>query len=542
VAIVADGRIVLAEGFGVRDHVRGGAVTADTQFAIASCTKAFTAAGIGLLADAGALSLDQPVRELMSDFVLMDTAASAGAAPRDLLCHRTGLPRHDMLWYVDSGMSRGDLIGRLRHLEPSAPFRARYQYNNLMLMSAGRLVEVVGGKSWEDFTRARLLQPLGMNRTVFSVAAMAKDANAASAHKRRDGKIERVPYRNVDVLGPAGAINSTARDMARWIAMQVNGGEVDGRRLLSRDVIEQMHRPAMPLGTPGSADYSDPMVGLGWRTDYYRGQRRVHHGGALDGFRASVQLYPDRKFGVCAFVNAAPSELADMICRTVSDAALGLEPRPWLGDAAKRLRTAQEDDGAAKARMAELRVAKTGPTHPLSDYAGEYLHPGYGALTVLSSESGLKARYGAIGADLQHWHFDTFNAVMDESRDDTLQNIRFTFETDSDGRIAAVSTPFETSVAPIRFVRAPATAWADAAFRQSVTGEYVLSGRRWRVTLIGEHLFLQAPGASPARLDHDIEERFFVLSTNRTTRVRFVEGGLDIIESDGIYRLTRTAP
>lgn len=540
VAIVADGRVVLAQGFGVRERGASAGVNADTQFVIASCTKAFTSAGLGILADAGTLTLDQPLRELMADFQLMDPVAGAGAGARDLLCHRTGLPRHDMVWYDNNAMSRADLVRRLRHLEPSAPFRARHQYNNLMYLTAGRLAEVVSGQSWEDFTRVHLLRPLGMNRTVFSVADMARDTNAARAHERRRGVVAVSPYRNVDVLGPAGALNSTARDIARWMLLHLNGGEIDGRRLIARDTLEQMHRPHLPLGQPSlSPDISDTLVGLGWRTDQYRGRRRVHHGGALDGFRAMVQLFPDARAGVAVFVNVAPSELPEMICRTVADRALGLEPRDWLGDALTRAKAGEEADAAARARKGEQRRINAPLTHPLSAYAGTYNHPGYGRLTVAVAGEGLKVSYNAFSADLTHWHFDTFNGAANASRDDTFEDVRFQFETDFDGRVAAVSAPLEPTVKAIRFTRVAEATWYDETLRARAVGDYMLAGRRWRVTRIGEHLYLQPPGNPPAKLELDIEPGFFVLASNRFVRVRFTAAGADLIQNDGIYQLTR---
>jgi CubicO group peptidase (beta-lactamase class C family) len=540
VAIVAEGRVVLAQGFGVRALGGQAPVNADTQFVIASCTKAFTAAGLSVLADAGALTLDQPLRELMADFQLMDPAAGAGAAARDLLCHRTGLPRHDMVWYDNNALSRADLVRRLRHLEPTAPFRVRHQYNNLMYITAGRLAEVVSGQSWEDFTRVQLLRPLGMNRTVFSVADMARDPNAAKPHERRRGVVEGVPYRNVDVLGPAGAINSTPRDIARWMLLHLNGGEIEGRRLLARDTLEQMHRPHIPIGQPSlSADISDTLIGLGWRTDQYRGRRRVHHGGALDGFRAMVQLFPDQRAGVAVFLNVAPSELPEMICRTVADRALSLEPRDWLGDALTRAKAGEEADTFARARKGELRRANAPLSQPLSAYAGAYEHPGYGRLTITQAGDKLSVGYNAFTIDLSHWHFDTFNGAANASRDDTFDDIRFQFETDLDGRIAAVSAPLEPTVKAIRFTRVPQAGWFDENVRARAVGDYQMAGRRWRVTRIANQLYLQPPGNPPAKLELDIEPGFFVLASNRFVRVRFTAAGMDLIQTDGIYQLSR---
>jgi CubicO group peptidase (beta-lactamase class C family) len=539
VAVVKDDQVLLVDGFGVRELGKPEPVTADTQFVMASTTKAFATFGLGLLADEGKLDFDTPVRTYIPEFTLADPIVGAQVTPRDMVTHRTGLPRHDLVWYDNNTISRQDVIARLRYLELSAPLREKYQYNNLMFISAGRLLERVSGQSWEDFTRARIFAPLGMTRSNFSVRDMAADANHASPHQRRDGKTATSDFRNADMLGPAGSMNSTARDLSQWLRVQLNGGMLGDTRIIGAETLAQMHRPQMSEGVSSSnPDIGDPAYGMGWRVDTYRGLKRVHHAGALDGFRASVMLFPQKRVGVVTLVNVGPSEAANLINLTLADRLLELPPRPWAADAAKRRSTSEALDVEAKKRLQELKKRNAPPSHPLADYVGAYDHPAYGRLTIKQEKGRLWAHINTYRAPLEHWHYDIFRSLND-GLDDTLENDRFSFETDIHGRIASFTVGIEPRVAPIRFKRAPDESWFTDKLRADAAGTYLLNRSRWVVTEAGGKLFAQAPGAAPALLELDIEPGVFVLSSNRAVRVRFQNGGMDLLQLDGIYSLKR---
>ena len=206
--------------------------TPKTLFAIGSSSKAFTAATVVQLADDDKLDLDEPIRKYLPDFELYDEGATKEMTPRDLLCHNSGLPRHDFVWY-GSDKSRKDLYKTLKYLEPTASFRQTWQYQNLMFMTAGYLVEQISEMSWEDFTQKRILDPLGMNASNFSVSKMEKAENAALPYREKDGEFIKMPYRNIDAIGPAGSINSNAEDMSKWVIMQLNGGKYGEETVVS---------------------------------------------------------------------------------------------------------------------------------------------------------------------------------------------------------------------------------------------------------------------------------------------------------------------
>ena len=217
VGVVERGHLVFARGFGYRDVDNHLPVTPDTLFPLGSCSKAFTATAIALLADEGRIALDAPVRTYLPDFSLEDPVASATLTTRDLLTHRSGLPRHDLFWY-QAPFSRDELYRRLRFLEPSGPPRARWRYNSLMFVVAGRIVEKVSGESWESFVQARILVPLDMRRTLLSAEAMETDSDHASPYAMREGSVQEIPMlKRLSAIAPAGAVQTSVRDLARWL-------------------------------------------------------------------------------------------------------------------------------------------------------------------------------------------------------------------------------------------------------------------------------------------------------------------------------------
>jgi CubicO group peptidase (beta-lactamase class C family) len=242
-AAVRGGDVVLAAGWGRRDLGSDLPVTSDTLFAIGSVTKAFTVATVGALVDEGMLEWERPLRDYVPDLRLDDSVVTDRLTVVDLLSHRSGLPRHDLAWLGHPGRSRADLVGRLRFLPLSKDLRQQFQYCNLGYMATGHIVDVLSGIPWEEYLRTRLLAPLGMDRSNLSVDDMTADADHAGAYERRQGAVVAVPPRPVAAMAPAGAINSCAADMARWLLAQLGGGQVDGKAVMSPDTLVRQHTP-----------------------------------------------------------------------------------------------------------------------------------------------------------------------------------------------------------------------------------------------------------------------------------------------------------
>ncbi len=381
VVIVKNDQVVYAKGFGVREIGKAGQVDPDTIFAIGSATKAFTGAALGMLVDDKKISWDGAVHGYMPAFELSDAYATRNATVRDLLSHRTGFNSgYGWLW-TGSGFDRDEIIHRLRFQTDSFGFRDHFAYANEIYTAAGELVPAVTGVSWDDFVAKRIFTPLGMSRSHTSVTALSGLENVARPHGLVDGKLVTFPYRQVDNVGGAGAINSSARDMAQWLRLQLNDGVHDGTRLLSTATLDETHSgqtiPRQGLTNPGGqfAEY-----GFGWIINDYRGKKVVQHSGGVDGMLCIVSMIPEEKLGVVVLTNMLPSQLTTSVELKVFDTFLGGVATDWTA-------SLKAKDDAAKAEQERVRLAQAAephipPTLPLARYAGTYTSALYGTIKV----------------------------------------------------------------------------------------------------------------------------------------------------------------
>jgi CubicO group peptidase (beta-lactamase class C family) len=442
-AVVKDDSIVYARGFGVRRLGERAPVTDRTLFAVGSTTKAFTAAALAMLVDSGKVAWDDPVTKYLSTFELHDPYVTRELTVRDLLTHRSGLARGDALWWA-TPYSRDEVLRRVRHLEPSWSFRSRYGYQNIMFLAAGQIVHAVTGQSWDDFVQLRIFAPLGMTASNTSVTALAETGDVATPHSPVDGRMQPVAWRNIDNIGPAGSINSSVRDMAQWIRLQLGEGVFNGRRLLFAATVREMHAAHMVIPVDTLSERLWPSThfrayGLGWALQDYRARKLVGHGGAIDGMRAHVTLVPEERLGVVVLSNGGePSRLlTQAVVFRVIDAYLGGPTRDWGADLlALRRRLVARDSTERQERAAE-RVADTRPSLDLPRYAGTYRSDMYGDVTVTHENGGLVMRFGPhFAGELRHWHFDTFEARW---RDRTMGESLVTFGLSAEGKVGRLA-------------------------------------------------------------------------------------------------------
>ncbi len=545
VAIVKDGRVVLARGYGARELKSRAPFDKDTLFPIASSSKAFTAMGVAILVDEGKLSWDAPVREHLSGFGMVDPAAFAGLSLRDMLAHRSGLPRHDAIWYHNTTLTRPELAARIRYMEPTAPFRTRFQYNNIMFVTAGQIVERVAGQDWETFTRTRIFEPLGMTRTNLSATESSSDANHYTGYRVKLGeRIETPFYKSTALMNPAGGIYSTPTDMSRWLLVQTNGGKSGETQLVSPALVAEMQSPVTPIdATSEHPAVTPPLYAMGWFTDTYRGLRRVHHGGNLPGASMMVSLIPDKRLGVSVMANLEGSRLPEMMVRQIIDRMTGLDPIAWTVDELKKTQAAQAGEVAAKADKGASRKMGTRPAHGMGDYAGVYSHPGYGPLTVTPDGKDLRASYNGDTGKLEHWHYETFDAVPD-AESSVLEDLRLQFVTDMNGRVAGVNAIMEAQIEAVVFKRLPDARLSDLAYRAAVAGDYDLDGQKVTIAQSGDRLQYIPEGGRPADLLPGLEGTF-VHGRIPTVSVRFVtdKGGaatsFQIFDASGVYTAER---
>jgi CubicO group peptidase (beta-lactamase class C family) len=442
IAVVKDDKVVLAKGYGVRKLGDTTPVDANTLFAIASNSKAFTAATLAMLVDEGKVGWDDPIIKHIPGFQMYDPYAARELTIRDTLCHRSGLERHDLLWLSHPEYSRDEVLRRIQFIKPSWSFRSKYGYQNLMFLVAGQVVPAVTGKSWDDFAKERIITPLGMKRTSTSITRLEKDDNVASPHQRVDGKVQAISYRNVDNVGPAGSINSCVAEMSQWLRLQLAGGVYDKKRLLSAKAIAEMHKPQMVVPREETIlkllpDSHFMAYGLGLMMLDHRGRKVIQHGGSLPGMISQVFLVPEEKLGVVVLTNFRFNSVPMSLPYRILDAYMGGETKDWTGEALKIWKTIEKRTIDAELKELKKRVEGTKPSLALEAYTGTYKDDLYGELKVTLEKDKLVLRFGpAFTGTLNHWHYDTFRTFWD---DRTMGKAMITFTLNADGRVSELA-------------------------------------------------------------------------------------------------------
>ncbi len=550
VAVVRDGKVLMAEGFGVRNTDDRRPVDGETMFMIGSSTKAFTATLIGTLVDEGKLKWDGIVSEYLPDFRLQDDYATRHLSVEDLLSHVSGLPRHDLVWY-SSSRSRGEILKTLRYLQPSAELHERWQYQNLMFMSAGLLAQQVEGRTWEELLRARIFKPLRMDSTTTSLTELTSSSNLAVGYRTRDEKgssvVTAIPYRNIDAIGPAGSINSNAVDMAKWLLFNLGDGRVDDSIVVvQRSTLDRIHRPRVVISGRSSKETESifNLYALGWMASAYRGELLVEHGGNIDGFSALVSFLPDRNIGVVALTNMNGSPLPTVISRTVIDKLLGAPEKDWIGPAVKQASelSAIMDERSGRGAQA-IRTEGTHPSHQLEAYAGTYMNPAYGIVEVTVADKGLHLRsttHEALTATLQHFHYDYFASV---SQEEDVEGMIVEFRTGKSGGVEALLAPLEPQVDPIQFDRVAPAAMLTREGLARYEGEYELAGIVITMRVEGTTLMMVVPGQPPYRLEPRLDDEF-AIADEKAYRVKFIitkgkSVAAVLVQPDGVYRAIR---
>ena len=445
IAIVKDGKVVFARGYGVKKLGSPTPVDTHTLFQIASNTKAFTTASLAMLVDEGQLKWDDPVTKYLPWFQLSDPYVTRELTVRDLITHRSGLGlgAGDLLW-LHSNYSRDEMLRRIRYARVASSFRSKYAYDNVLYAAAGEVVAAASGEPWNVFVRDRILKPLGMTEALTGVAELSANANMASPHSMIDGKLQLISLDSVDVIAPAGGIIANVSDIARWMIVQLDSGRVDNTRLWSavrtRDMwsgqtilpIAPPSVPALAPVTPNFAEY-----GLGWVLQDYRGHKIVTHTGGLGGMTSRTLLVPDARLGIVILTNSE-TPLINAIPFRAMDDMLGTPRLDWtaIDEAAHKKALASGVEVEAKAASSRNRESK--PSLPLAKYAGSYNDAMYGDASITDENGHLVLRFAhspEFTADLEHWQYDTFVAHW---RTKTIPDAYVTFSLTASGDIDTV--------------------------------------------------------------------------------------------------------
>lgn len=504
VAVVEKDKLVYSRGFGYRDWENKKPVTTNTLFAIGSSTKAFTSALVGLLDKQGTLKLDDAVTKHLHKLRFYNDEMNAQVTIRDMMSHRTGLPRHDYSWYLFQSESRDSLMQRIQYQEPSAGLRERWQYNNFMFLLQGMLAEKYSSKSWETNIREKFFGPLEMKRSVTSIKEMEKDEDAAKGYiVKNDSIIKHTDYYPINAMGPAGSINSSVDEMANWVITWIQGGKFKGREILPASYVQQAMSSQMVVsgGLPGNPnpDLHMSNYGLGWFLSSYRGHYRVEHGGNIDGFSANVAFFPSDSIGIIVLTNQNGSNIPNIARNIIADRMLRLPYINWNAQILKTTKEAQAKQKEAQATAKSNRKEGTKPSHPLSDYEGIYEHPGYGSLEVYLDKDSLLGRVGKEKVYLRHYHYDVFDIKGYDDVDglDTSAQAggpRIIFQGDESGRIALAQLQLEPSLEPLAFKWKPRSKPLDPEALKEYTGDYDLGGMVVKVYVKNETLFVLVPG------------------------------------------------
>ncbi|HRW10421.1 MAG TPA: serine hydrolase, partial [Caldilineaceae bacterium] len=451
----------------------------DTRFAMASVTKSFTAMSVALLVDEGKLAWDKPVRDYIPEFILDDPYVTEHITVRDMLSHRTGLPRHDFAaWRLD--ISRAEFVKRMRHLKFSASFREKFQYNNLMYYATGYLVETVAEQPWETFMQERIFDPLGMTASNFvpePPQATQVNAEGYRVDRGENGEAKglvHMPYAAFTTLSPgaAGALFSTLADLTQWLKVHVNSGRAGAVQLVSPENLKQMHLPQtiIPGGGVQEALMGNTIFayGMGWFIEPYRGYTLIHHGGNLEGHSLIVGFVPQAQIGVVGLTNIAGMPLRDVLLYDAIDRALDLPEGEWNRKYHDLFDPIIAGQAQGKATASAERIPDAPPTHPLATYAGTFAADGYPDFAVKLADEALQAcTVGSLEwSTLRHYHYNVFEWHLADF--DNWMKIQFLIN--ENGEIDAVSLPIEPAVDNIIFRRKTPTLPADLV--TALCGQY----------------------------------------------------------------------
>lgn len=497
VGIVRHGKLVLAKGYGYRDYDNKRPFTPTTLCPIASNTKLFTAVAAGMLVEDGKLDWDRPIHDSVPSIRFSTDQLTDSVTLRDMLSHRTGVTRHDTIWYK-SDFTRRELFDRLKFLEPQEPLRQRFLYNNLMYCAVGYAIELQSGKRWEQFVRERILDPLAMKQTCYSIAQMCScpDHGVPFTERRDSFEIYKIPYyEDTDGMAPCGAIISNVQEMSHWLIALMNDGKYEGRQVLPPAVLKETMEPAIALPNVlgqslGYWEVLNRAYGMGRTTVSYRGHLLTYHGGDLPGFHSQISFMPREDIGVIVFVignHAAP--LIDIVSYNAYERLLGMELTSW---SERRLQMRLKDKEAgtrARTKAQEGRVNRTKPSHALAAYVGDYQHPAYGVLKITLKDDLLHFDFHKMSFPLTRFHYDRFDTPDDEQDGKWSVNFRTNPQGDVDEAVMSLDE------AAVVFTRKPQA--VEPKLLADMAGSYELpSGIKLTVVFNQERgLSLIAPGA-----------------------------------------------
>ena len=504
VAIVEKDKILYAKGFGFRDVENKIGVDANTLFAIGSSTKAFTSSILGQLRNEDKLSFDDSPRKYIPELEFYNDDMNDHIIIKDLMSHRTGLPRHDFSWYLFPTFDKDSLIQRIKYQEPFTGIRQQWYYNNFMFLTQGVIAERITGKSWEDNIRERFFKPLGMTHSNVTIDEMEKSSNAALGYQtEKDSSNTKKDYYKIAGMSPAGSINSSVNEMSNWLITWINKGKFKDEEILPEAYVTEAMSSQMVIGAAlPDKDIPDAYFanyGYGWMLTSYKGHYRVEHGGNIDGFSASVAFFPSDSIGIVVLANQNGSRVPGLVRNTIADRMLKVKRTDWTQRFTEAQEKAKKTEKEAEEAKTSERVKNTRPSHIKQEYAGTYSHSGYGAFEINVEHDSLFAQFKLMKMWLKHYHYDIFEPFeVEETGIDTTDSgaLRFNFITNNAGEISGLKAKIEPALTdPIEFKRKPNTIEVDKATLDKYIGEFELASITIKFYIKNENtLFLFVTG------------------------------------------------
>lgn len=446
VAIMYKDKVIFSKGYGYRDVANKLPVTTKTLFGIASNTKLFTAMTTAMLHVDKKLDLDKPVRTYMPELHFATGELDEKLTLRDMLSHRSGVPRWDGVW-SGSGYSLQEILDRLQYMTPTLGFREGYLYNNNMYATAGAVAAKVNGTTWEQLVQSRIFDPLEMKLSTFSFEEAGKRGEFAKDYLvgRVDKKLKEYgPDSHCDCWAPAAAIVSNVEDLSNWIVAQINGGKFKGKNVIQPEAIAETMKPnniASRELTYDEVFYG--MYGLGRQTTDYKGHVYVSHGGVISGYRSTIAVLPKDSIGIIVLTNTAQgSPMASAAAFGITDRLLQLEESPWTTKIKVENKKREDKTWRELDSLKSLQVKDTKPSHPLADYVGSYEHKAYDKIEILLEGDHLRMKHRIWNEKLDHFHYDQFWSTEhpDFTLNYSLRVYKLHFSTNEAGKIDKLIT------------------------------------------------------------------------------------------------------
>jgi CubicO group peptidase (beta-lactamase class C family) len=491
ISVVEKNKILMAKGYGVKDLENQKPVTENTLFAIGSCTKAFTASLVSYLVKDVNLDLDAPINQYFPELKFYNNDLTAHVTVRDMLCHRTGLPRHDYAWYSGAMGNRDSMVRLIRYLEPSAPLRQTFQYNNLNYVALGRLLENTYQKKWEQLIEEKFFSPLAMKRS--STGQISGTPDFAYGYVNKNGKLQKLDFlpATLNGIAPAGGIASTAKDMANWLLMWTNQGKFEGKEIISPDFYKQAISSQMiasaNLPSKQMPDYYFFNYGLGWYTANYRGHYGVGHAGNINGFSAFTSFFPTDSIGIFISVNQNNSEVPRILHNLIADRMIGASYRDWNG-----MLKMQANN---KPVSTDNNSKGIKPSHAFADFSGSYKNEAYGTILIKDNSDGLTGTFNRWNLKIKHVQYNYFKFSIDENVFDGSEALTGEFTVAVDGSVTSLKMPFESSVQDIVFTKQVSTSQIIKVDPKQYCGDYDFNGTIAKIYLTdGNMLKVAVPG------------------------------------------------